>query len=320
MGLYKLRAAAKINLYLEILGHRPDGFHELIMVMQSLDLADVVTVQSHVGSGIYLHCDHPQVPKDQSNLAYRAANLMSQTFPQAAANHGGVDITIEKKIPIGAGLAGGSADAAATLVGIDLLWQLGLAQQELQELAAQLGSDIPFCISGGTALATGRGEQLDTLYGLTNLYAVLGKYNSLSVSTPWAYKAYREAFSETYLDLETTGAERREAIHSGPILGAIAHQDGPTIGQLLHNDLEKVVLTAHPKVTELKTVMTQAGGLGTLMSGSGPTVFTLTPTRAEAEAIAQHIQTQLPDPDLGIWVTELVPTGIQLEPTEGIQN
>jgi 4-diphosphocytidyl-2-C-methyl-D-erythritol kinase len=99
----------------------------------------------------------------------------------------------------------------------------------------------------GTALATGRGEQLDTLYGLTNLYAVLGKYNSLSVSTPWAYKAYREAFSETYLDLETTGAERREAIHSGPILGAIAHQDGPTIGQLLHNDLEKVVLTAHPQ-------------------------------------------------------------------------
>ncbi|MGD1907108.1 MAG: 4-(cytidine 5'-diphospho)-2-C-methyl-D-erythritol kinase [Leptolyngbyaceae cyanobacterium] len=318
MNLYKLKAAAKINLYLEILGHRPDGFHELIMVMQSLDLADVITVQGHVGSGIYLHCDHPQVPKDHTNLAYRAAALMIQTFPQAAAHHGGIDITIQKQIPIGAGLAGGSADAAATLVGVDLLWQLGLAQQELQELGAQLGSDIPFCISGGTALATGRGEQLDNL-GLTHLYAVLGKYNSLSVSTPWAYKTYRDHFGDTYLDLATTGAERREAIHSGPILGAIAHQDGPTIGQLLHNDLEKVVLPAHPQVADLKTTMAGVGGLGTLMSGSGPTVFTLTSTRAEAEAIAQQVQEKIADPDLGIWVTELLPTGIQLEST-GIQN
>ncbi|NJN20083.1 MAG: 4-(cytidine 5'-diphospho)-2-C-methyl-D-erythritol kinase [Leptolyngbya sp. RL_3_1] len=314
MGLYKLRAAAKINLYLEILGHRSDGFHELIMVMQSLDLADRVTVKSHVGSGIYLHCDHPQVPKDHTNLAYRAAALMAQTFPQAAAHHGGVDITIDKKIPIGAGLAGGSADAAATLVGIDLLWQLGLTQQELQDLGAQLGSDIPFCISGGTALATGRGEQLDTLHGLTGLYAVLGKYNSLSVSTPWAYQTYRAQFGETYLDLATMGADRRAAIHSGPMMGAIAHQDSAKIGQLLHNDLEKVVLPAHPAVTELKTAMSQAGGLGTLMSGSGPTVFTLTQTQSEAEAIAQQVKAHLPDPDLGLWVTQFAPIGVQLMP------
>jgi 4-diphosphocytidyl-2-C-methyl-D-erythritol kinase len=313
MGLYQLRAAAKINLYLEILGHRPDGFHELIMVMQSLDLADVVTVKSHGGSGIYLHCDHPQVPKDHTNLAYRAAALMMQTFPKAAA-HGGVDITIEKKIPIGAGLAGGSADAAATLVGIELLWQLGLTQQELQGLGAQLGSDIPFCISGGTALATGRGEQLDTLQGLTGLYAVLGKYHRLSVSTPWAYQTYRAQFGDDYLDLATTGADRGAAIHSGPIMGAIAHQDSATIGQLLHNDLEKVVLTAHPQVTKLKTVMAQAGGLGTLMSGSGPTVFTLAQTREEAEAIAQQVKDRLPDPDLGLWVTQFAPIGVQLAP------
>ncbi|MDA0266559.1 MAG: 4-(cytidine 5'-diphospho)-2-C-methyl-D-erythritol kinase [Cyanobacteria bacterium] len=314
MGLYQLRAAAKINLYLEILGHRSDGFHELIMVMQSLDLADVVTVQSLVGSGVHLHCDHPQVPKDHTNLAYRAAALMAQTFPQAAAHHGGVDITIEKNIPIGAGLAGGSADAAATLVGIDLLWQLGLTQQELQDLGAQLGSDIPFCISGGTALATGRGEQLDPLYGLTNLYAVLGKYNSLSVSTPWAYKTYRAQFGESYLDLAMAGADRRAAIHSGPMVGAIAHQDSTQIGQLLHNDLEKAVLPAHPAVAALKTELSQAGGLGTLMSGSGPTVFTLTPTRDEAEAIARQVKARLPDPDLGLWVTQFAPIGVQLAP------
>jgi 4-diphosphocytidyl-2-C-methyl-D-erythritol kinase len=168
MRLYSLLAAAKINLYLEIVGSRPDGFHELIMVMQSVSLADRITVRSIGTDEIRVQCTHPLVPTDDTNLAYRAANLMVQRFPGLMAKLGGVEITLEKQIPVGAGLAGGSGNGASVLVGLDMLWQLGLTQAELQDLAAELGSDMPFCVSGGTALATGRGEHLDPL-GLPDL-------------------------------------------------------------------------------------------------------------------------------------------------------
>ena len=178
MRTYSLIAPAKINLYLEILGDRPDGFHELVMVMQSVGLADQIDLRANGTDLFRLHCDDPQVPKDPSNLAYRAAELMQQQFPDAFARYGGAEITIHKRIPIGAGLAGGSANAAAVLVGLDLLWELGLTQSELQELAAMIGSDIPFCVAGGTALATGRGEKLAPLVSLDQLYVVLAKYRS----------------------------------------------------------------------------------------------------------------------------------------------
>ncbi|MEM9136927.1 MAG: 4-(cytidine 5'-diphospho)-2-C-methyl-D-erythritol kinase, partial [Cyanobacteria bacterium P01_F01_bin.42] len=124
MQSYTLLAPAKINLLLEIVGDRPDGYHELVMVMQSIDLADTVTLMPHRDSRIQVMCDHPEVPTDSNNLAYRAARMMQGQFP----GHGGVDITIDKKIPVGAGLAGGSTDAAAVLVGLDLMWNLGLTQ------------------------------------------------------------------------------------------------------------------------------------------------------------------------------------------------
>ena len=158
-----LIAPAKINLSLEIIGDRPDGFHELVMIMQSVGLADRIDMQPSDTQNIYIYCDHPQVPTDETNLAYRAADLMCRSFPEMYANFGGVSIRIAKNIPVAAGLAGGSGNAAAVLVGINLLWKLGLTQQELQDLAAQIGSDIPFCVSGGTALATGRGEKLDDI-------------------------------------------------------------------------------------------------------------------------------------------------------------
>lgn len=312
MRLYSLSAAAKINLYLEIIGDRPDGYHELIMVMQSVSLADRVTVRSLATPEIRLRCDHPDVPQAKTNLAYQAAALLVQRFPGAIKEHGGVEITIEKQIPIGAGLAGGSADAAATLVGIDMLWQLGLTQGELQVLGAELGSDIPFCIVGGTALATGRGEQVDSLYGLDNLYAVLAKYQSLSVSTPWAYKTYRAQYADTYINVDADDHARHNLVRSGPMVNAIGQQTGVAIGQHLHNDLEKVVLPAHAQVPVLKDKMTACGGLGTLMSGSGPTVFTLSETQAAAESIAAELRSQIPDPDLGIWVTRFTPTGVTL--------
>ncbi|MFO5472526.1 MAG: 4-(cytidine 5'-diphospho)-2-C-methyl-D-erythritol kinase, partial [Dolichospermum sp.] len=188
MRSYSLIAPAKINLYLEIIGSRADGYHELAMILQSIDLSDQIDIHTASTENIRIYCNHPQVPTDQTNLVYKAADLMAKEFPQAFSNFGGVDITIKKNIPVAAGLAGGSSNAAAVLVGIDLLWDLGLTQSELEELGANLGSDVPFCIGGGTAIATGRGEKLSPLQSLDNLHIVLAKYRSLEVSTPWAYK------------------------------------------------------------------------------------------------------------------------------------
>lgn len=311
MRSYSLIAPAKINLYLEILGDRPDGFHALVMVMQSVDLADRLEVRANGTEAIRVHCDHPQVPLDDSNLAYRAAELMRQQFPQAFARFGGVDIAIYKQIPIGAGLAGGSSNAAAVLVGLDLLWELGLTQSELQELGAVLGSDVPFSIVGGTALATGRGEKIDPLPDLEQGYVVLGKHRSLAVSTPWAYKTYRQQFSPSYLP-QTDQQQRLHQVHSGPMIGAIAHRDLPQISQLLHNDLEKVVLPQYPQVRQLRETFREAGALGTMMSGSGPTVFALAEAWEQAKAVCQQVEQSLADPDLELWVAKFKPCGIQV--------
>lgn len=312
MRLYSLLAAAKINLYLEIVGSRSDGFHELIMVMQSISLADRITVRSIGTDEIRVQCAHPLVPTDETNLAYRAAALLAQRFPGVMAKLGGVEITLEKQIPVGAGLAGGSGNGASVLVGLDMLWQLGLTQGELQALATELGSDMPFCVSGGTALATGRGERLDPLRGIDDLYVVLAKYESEFVSTPWAYQTYRAEFERTYLADAADFADRQHQVKSGPMVAAIAQQDKASLGQHLYNDLEKVVLPAHPKTAQLKDTMASLGGLGTLMSGSGPTVFTLVDSQAEAEAMAQRLRAHMADPDLGIWVAQFWSTGVQL--------
>ncbi|MDP5338994.1 MAG: 4-(cytidine 5'-diphospho)-2-C-methyl-D-erythritol kinase, partial [Nodularia sp. (in: cyanobacteria)] len=286
MRSYNLIAPAKINLYLEIITDRPDGYHELAMILQSIDLADQINVQSLSTDTISVNCKHPQVPTDKSNLAYRAAALMAAKFPEALAQYGGVEITINKHIPVAAGLAGGSTNAAAVLVGIDLLWNLGLTKPELEELGATLGSDVPFCVAGGTVIATGRGEQLSPLPSLDTIYLVLAKYRSLEVSTAWAYKTYRQEFGSSYLkDMENLAA-RAAAVHSEAIVKAILNQDAGEIAQKLHNDLERVVLPAYPQVLQLRELFaTQAGVLGTMMSGSGPTVFALVESEEQAQAV-----------------------------------
>ncbi len=311
---YKLLAPAKINLLLHIVGDQfdrngnPNGYHELVMVLQSISLADQIDLRSLGVDRIQLHCDHPQVPLDGSNLAYRAAALMSQKFPGIS----GVEITIHKHIPIGAGLAGGSADAAAVLIGLDLMWNLGLTQSELQDLGGQLGSDVPFCIEGGTALALGRGDQLDPLPGLENIYVLLGKYRSLSVSTPWAYQTYRQQFQASYAKTSAEQDSRRHASGSGQLLKAIAHRDTTQIGQLLMNDLERVVLPAHPQVAALRQTFQDQGMLGVMMSGSGPTVFGLTESAAEAERACAGVRAAIADPDLELWVTQFCSHGVRL--------
>jgi 4-diphosphocytidyl-2-C-methyl-D-erythritol kinase len=309
---YTLLAPAKINLHLEILGIRPDNYHELVMIMQTVDLADRVEIRSLSTDQIILHCGHPNVPLDETNLAHRAAELMQREFPNAFTQYGGVEITLHKHIPIAAGLAGGSGNAAAVLVGIDLLWELGLTHGELQKLGAKLGSDVPFCISGGTAIATGRGELISPLPSLKGIYVVLGKYQNLEVSTPWAYTAYRQAFRQEYAQEPASLVERSHRVHSGKLVQAIVKQDPAKIGKLLYNDLEKVVLPAYPLVEQLRIEFQQHPNLGTMMSGSGPTVFSLTASQAQAKALYHQVRTKIPDPELELFITQFCDRGVQV--------
>jgi 4-diphosphocytidyl-2-C-methyl-D-erythritol kinase len=313
MRSYTLIAPSKINLYLEIIGDRPDGYHELAMILQSIDLADRIEVCSISTDVIRINCTHPQVPLDKSNLAYRAAELMSKQFPEAFAQYGGVEITVHKRIPVAAGLAGGSTNAAAVLVGLDLLWNLGLTKTELEELGATLGSDVPFCVSGGTVIATGRGEQLSPLPNLAHIYIVLGKYRSLEVSTAWAYKTYRQEFGSSYIRDINNLTARAAAVHSGEIVKAILEQDAVKIAQKMHNDLERVVLPAYPQVLQLRELFaTGEGVLGTMMSGSGPSVFALMESEQQAQALKQKVRTAIPDEDLELFVTRTITHGIQV--------
>lgn len=310
MRSYSLIAPAKINLYLEIIGDRPDGYHELAMVLQSINLADKIDIRAIGIETIIVKCDHPEVPADAGNLAYRAATLLTKQFPDVFARYGGVEITIDKHIPVAAGLAGGSTNAAAVLVGLDLMWELGLTQGELQELGAQLGSDVPFCISGGTALATGRGEMLSPLPNLDGVYLVLAKYKNLSISTPWAYRTYRQEFGHTYISDSFSQESSRQKVHSGPMVSAIAHRDNSEIGKLLHNDLEKIVLPEYPQILKLREAFASQNILGTMMSGSGPTVFALTESHAQAEAVQSAVKATMADPKLEFWIATFNPTGI----------
>ena len=313
-----LRANAKINLYLEIIGNRSDGFHELVMVMQSVALSDRITLECLSGPSIVVNCDHPQVPTDSTNLAYKAASLLQKRFPNRTNQCGGIEITIEKNIPVGAGLAGGSSNGAAVLFGLNMLWKLGLTRMELMELGAELGSDVPFSLAGGCAIATGRGEAIDPIANTPKLYAVLAKYDSISVSTPWAYKTYRQQYEHTYLALDDIAnlEERKAHIHSGKLIKALAARDSATVGKELSNDLEKVVLPAHDKVAKLKETMIAAaaahGGLGTMMSGSGPTVFTLSETESQGKEILQTVRKQITDSDLQLFVAPFTSSGIQV--------
>jgi 4-diphosphocytidyl-2-C-methyl-D-erythritol kinase len=298
-----LIARAKINLYLEILGSRPDGYSEVAMVLQSIHLADRLQLKSRP-HGIHLTCDHPEVPADARNLAYQAAELLQKECHSAA----GVEIHIEKHIPVAAGLAGGSADAAAVLVGLNQLWGLGLTVGELQSLAARLGSDIPFCIQGGTQLATGRGEVLEPLADWEGIPVLLAKPKHLGVSTAWAYQAFRSRQGSLGGD-----ALPKPTLPTLPqALAALSRQDPPALARSLRNDLEQVVLPEYAIVGELRQALLSAGALGSLMSGSGPTVFGIMPSLELAAQVRNTLRRQFQDVEF--WVTQFAPTGILLQP------
>jgi 4-diphosphocytidyl-2-C-methyl-D-erythritol kinase len=289
-----LKSAAKINLYLEITGNRGDGYHDLVMILQSVDLCDRVDIRKIGKDEIQILCNHPDVPCDRSNLAYKAAALMQSIYPDI----GGMEIAIDKQIPMGAGLAGGSGNAAAVFVGIDRLWDLGLTQSQLCDLAAQLGSDIPFCVSGGTALATGRGEILSPLPDLKDLVLVICKPRQIAIATAWAYQTFR---SQNLL----ATSEVKDHNLSSQMVAAIA-SGGDTaphrIGKLLYNDLERVVLPEYPAIAHLKQQLLEQECLGAMMSGSGSTVFAIAPDLDRANSIAAAVRSN----EIDVWVVKSV--------------
>ena len=259
---------AKINLTLDILGLREDGYHEIATVMQSLALADTLTLTQQE-EGITLRVDLPGLEADERNLAHRAADLVMSE----CGVRGGVHIDITKRIPVAAGLAGGSADAAATLRGMNELYALNLSDEELCRLGAKLGSDIPFSIMGGTVLATGRGEIMQHLADFPATHVVLAK-PPVAVSTPWAYRSYDAHPSEVHPD-------------NAAFLEALARGDRARCAELICNVLEPVTETTHPVIGDYRARMRAHGALCAMMSGSGPTVFGLFAEEgAAAEAAA----------------------------------
>ena len=266
-----VEANAKINLTLDILGKRPDGFHEVAMVMQTIGLHDTLVMEK-TERDIELSINVPWLKADEKNLAWRAAELIRQEY----GLEGGVRIELTKRIPVAAGLAGGSADAAAVLKGMNDLYGLQLDEEKLCELGARLGSDIPFCIMGGTMLATGRGEILTRLSDMPETWVVLAKPR-ISVSTAWAYQNYDEQGAERHPDNEA-------------IKQAIARGNRKAVAGLLCNVLESVTIKKYDVIAEYKQMMLDKGAMASMMSGSGPTVFGLAKSREQAEAIADVLR------------------------------
>lgn len=251
-----VKAPAKINLSLDVLYKRADGYHELEMVMTTVDLADRLELELINDDRIIIHSQTRFVPDDDRNLAYKAAKLLKDRFNIKS----GASITIEKNIPVAAGLAGGSSDAAAVLRGMNKLWDLGLTLDELAELGAEIGSDVSFCVYGGTALAKGRGEIITPLPPPPNCWVVLAK-PAIGVSTAEVYE---------HLNLN-------EVIHPNTkaMVDAIDQGDYRGICANLGNVLESVTFKYFPRVKHLKENMKRFGADAVLMSGSGPTVFAL---------------------------------------------
>lgn len=250
----QLKAYAKINISLDVIGKREDGYHLLRMIMQTIELYDLITINKSK-TGININCNKAYVPKDERNLAYKAAKLFIDTYGIKS----GVDIDIKKNIPVAAGLAGGSTDAAAVLKGMRSLFSPHISYEELMELGLRIGADVPFCIAGGTALCEGIGEKLTPLKTFKNHILVVVK-PSFGVSTKEVYQS---------LDISK--------IHKHPkteeIIKAVESNDLKQVAYLMQNVLENITLRKHHILKDIKNEILRLGGIGVMMSGSGPTVF-----------------------------------------------
>ena len=275
-----LKACAKINLHLDVVSKADNGYHEVRTVMQTLSLSDTVRVSLCEDGGIRLTCSFEGLPCDRQNIAYRAAELF---FEKTGISHG-VSIEITKRIPIAAGLAGGSTDAAAVLRALNILCSEPLCLEELCELGARLGADVPFCILGGTKYADGYGEALHDFPKMPECFVVVAKSGE-GVSTPLAYSALDEAYrsfeSGAHIPVDLSALEK--ALESGDVLA---------VSQNTYNIFEGVIEPMRPAVSRIKRVMLDSGALCAMMSGSGPSVFGIYRDEDAAENAVKRLESE----------------------------
>nr|WP_300822493.1 4-(cytidine 5'-diphospho)-2-C-methyl-D-erythritol kinase [uncultured Schaedlerella sp.] len=267
-----LKALAKINLGLDVLGRRENGYHDVRMVMQSVYLYDNVRLEAREEPGIELSSNLYYLPDDSGNIAYKAAQMMIEEFHL----EGGVRITLDKHIPVAAGMAGGSSNAAAVLFGMNRLFGLELTRQELMERGVLLGADVPYCILRGTVLAEGIGEKLTVLPSIPKCAVLIAK-PPVSVSTRVVYEAL----------------DSKEIVKHPDIDGLIrALEEGSlkTVAACMGNVLEDVTIPKYPVIREIKQEMLEAGALNAMMSGSGPTVFGLFENKIKARNAQERIR------------------------------
>ena len=301
----KVLAPAKVNLHLEVLGLREDGFHELAMVMQSIALYDELTLQKKEDGLIKLFSNDTDLSTGKDNLIVRAAELLKN---KTSLNHLGVEIFLEKNIPIGAGLAGGSSDAAATLVALNKLWKLKFSNTELEILSRNLGSDVPFCISGGTQICFGRGEILEPINQTNNELAVLLlKDPFVNVSTPWAYKRCKEVKGTSYLKDESQFELFRQKLRKSSWLKHLSALNPPP----LLNDLQDVVLPITPAVKRaLELLSTIPNSIALSMSGSGPSCFAIFPSIEQANKALETYRSKIESEGLQAWTCTFLSNGV----------
>lgn len=265
MNSIKLKSRAKINLSINVLGKRQDGYHLVEMIMQTIDLYDLIEINEKDNDQITIKSTSDEIPLDCNNLVYKAANLIKKTFNI----NKGVEIHIKKNIPVAAGMAGGSSNAAAVLVGLNKLWNLDLSNQQLEEIGLKLGADVPFCINGGAVLASGIGEKLTPIKGLTKDVCILVCKPDLFVST-----------KEVYECIDSKDIEKRP--NNKFLIECLKNEDTRQLAENMFNVLEGVTVDKHPVIQQIKDIMTNNRALGAMMSGSGPTVFGLYENREDA--------------------------------------
>lgn len=286
MSSLVIPAHAKVNLSLDVLGTRDDGYHHIRSVMAKLCLHDRVFLYPRT-SGITLACSAPNLPWDHRNLAYQAATRLRQELGVEA----GVHLFIEKHIPIAAGLAGGSADAAAVLWGLNQLWETGLTVTQLEKLGESIGSDVPFCLQGTCALVTGRGERVEELPWTPSGWVVLARPSGLEVAAAEAYAG---------LDRHAGG---RGGDSTPGVMRALARGILDELASALGNGLEAPVAHRWPQVREVKRALLEAGAMGACLSGSGPVVFGLVDGHTPAKLVAAAISRL---PGVEVWVTRFL--------------
>ena len=265
------KAYAKINLGLDVIGVLENGYHEVKMVMQTVGIHDVLTLQK-IPTGIVVTTDNGELPTDENNLIYKSAKLMIEKYDIQE----GVRIHLDKNIPIAAGMAGGSTDAAATFIGMNELFELGATEAELRQLGVKVGADVPYCIMGGTALAEGIGEKLTRLPSPPDCYLLIAKPD-INVSTKYVYE---------HLDAE--GVEKHPDIDG--MIEALQQENLDGVIARLGNVLESVTVKKYPIIEEIKQNMLENGAEGSLMSGSGPTVFGIFRDKETADNALQVLQ------------------------------